>query len=125
MQSFNFDIQYRPGSKMSHVDFFSRNPLPLKMSSQVPIKRVQLSEITENWLLAEQQRDPETSSIISKIQNDEIEESIAKSYELRSKMLFRKIQRSGKTRCLPVIPRAFRWQTMSMKQLYTLVGKRP
>lgn len=33
MQSFYFNIQYRPGSKMSHVDFFSRNPLPIKMSS--------------------------------------------------------------------------------------------
>jgi len=32
----------------------------------------------------------------------------AKTSEARAGMLYRKIQRSGKTRCLPVIPRAFR-----------------
>jgi len=32
----------------------------------------------------------------------------AKTSEARAGMLYRKIQRSGMTRCLPVIPRAFR-----------------
>jgi len=28
LQSFEFDIQYREGKRMAHVDFLSRNPLP-------------------------------------------------------------------------------------------------
>jgi len=35
------------------------------------------------------------------------------TYEIRAGMLYRKIQRSGKTCCLAVIPRAFRWSVIN------------
>jgi len=67
-----------------------------------------LTEITDNWLLAEQQRDEETSSIVSKLRNGELPEDIAKTFEK-----YRKIQRHGKTPCLPIIPKPFRWSAVN------------
>lgn len=98
---------------MAHVDFLPRNPRQPKMQTSAESKRILLAEITDNWLVAEQQKDPETFLIISKIENNELGETLATSYEIRSKKLFRKIQRNGKTRCLPVVPRSFRWSIVN------------
>jgi len=68
---------------------------------------------TDNWFLAEQQKDEETSSIVSKLRNGELPEDIAKTFELRGGTLYRKIQRHGKTRCLPIIPKPFRWSAVN------------
>lgn len=83
------------------------------MSIGVVERHINLTEISDNWLLAEQQRDEETSSIISKLRNDELSEDLAKTYEIRSGTLYRKVQRNGKTRCLPIIPKQFRWSAVN------------
>jgi len=100
---------------LAHVDFLSRNPVPkiVKNSIGVVERHINLTETSDNWLLAEQQRDEETSSIISKLRNNELSEDLAKTYELRSGTLYRKIQRNGKTRCLPIIPKQFRWSAVN------------
>jgi len=48
------------------------------------------------------------TDIVSKLRNNELSEELAKKYELRSGILYRKIQRNGKTPCLPIIPKSFR-----------------
>jgi len=48
-----------------------------KNSKGTTEKRLNLTEITDNWLLAEQQRDEETSSIVSTLRNGELPEDIA------------------------------------------------
>jgi len=115
LQSFDFSIEYRKGERMSHADFFSRNPLPVAFTPSLKTieKRINLTEITDNWLLAEQQRDTEITSIISKLRNNELGEDMTRTYELRSGILHRRIQRNGRTRCLAVIPRAFRWSVIN------------
>jgi len=49
MQSFEFDIQYRPGERMAHVDFLSRNPVPkiVKTSIGVVERHINLTGISE------------------------------------------------------------------------------
>lgn len=48
LQAFEFDIEYRQGKRMEHVDFLSRNPLPLTTSeNKISQKRVDLTEITK------------------------------------------------------------------------------
>lgn len=64
-------------------------------------------------MLAEQQRDPELSKLTTDINDHSLDESLAKTYEVRSGVLHRKIQRNGKTRCLPVLPRALRWSIIN------------
>lgn len=102
---------------MCHVDFLSRNPLPIennKTINKVPQKRIYAADITTNWLLAEQQRDEEIASIVSKIQNNELDQELLSTFELRSGLLYRQKQRHGRTRCLVMIPRAFRWSIINL-----------
>lgn len=100
---------------MKHVDFLSRNPLPIEapLDTRVEQKRVDLAELSEDWLRVEQQKDPEISKIVSDIQNESLSEDLRNTYEIRSNVLFRKVQRNGRTRCLPIVPRAFRWSVIN------------
>lgn len=50
---------------------------------------------------------------MTRLQNNELQHELAKSYELRSGMLHRKIQSNGRNGCLPVIPRAFWWSIIN------------
>ena len=115
MQTFTFDIMYREGKRMAHVDFFSRNLVDTDRAptNKIEEKKINLAEISEDWLLAEQRRDPQISEIVNKLRNDELAEDIASTYELRSGTLYRKIQRRGKTLCLPIVPRGFRWSVIN------------
>ena len=94
---------------MAHVDFFSRNSIssaPSKLVDKISEKRVDLPEISGEWLLAAS--DSELAEIVAKLQSDEVSEDLRKTYELRSGTLYRKIQRNGTSYCLPIAPRAFR-----------------
>ncbi|XP_049307209.1 uncharacterized protein LOC125777120 [Bactrocera dorsalis] len=74
LQSFVFDIQYTKGERMAHVDFLSRNPLTkeCRIVEKLLEKRVELTELTDNWLVSEQQRDPEVAEILAKLKNNEL-----------------------------------------------------
>jgi len=87
LQSFNFEIQYREGKRMAHVDFLSRNPLSsekILSMNKISEKRVNLSEISSTWLLAEQRLDPEITEIVNKLESDELAENLAKTYEKKA-----------------------------------------
>ncbi|XP_033176238.1 uncharacterized protein LOC117151557 [Bombus impatiens] len=115
LQTFTFDIMYREGKRMAHIDFFSRNPVDLdrSMFSKIVEKEINLTEVSDDWLLAEQRRDPQISEIVDKLQNEELAEDVANTYELRPGTLHRKIQRKGRTLCLPIVPRGFRWSVIN------------
>lgn len=54
LQSYDFEIVYREGKRMSHVDFLSRNPLPESPSAKpsfakVEQKRVNLTTLSDNF----------------------------------------------------------------------------
>ncbi|BET03422.1 multicellular organismal development [Nesidiocoris tenuis] len=126
LQAFDFEIVYRKGSSMKHVDFLSRNLVPSIQPVTTPsplineesraggnCKRIDLTELPENWLQFEQQRDEEISETLSQMNNGELDEALLQTYEIRSGILFRKIQRNNKTRCLPIVPRALRWSIIN------------
>ena len=83
LQTFNLDTMYREGKRMAHVDFFSRNPIDMNHSimNKVTEKEINLTEISEDWLLAEQRSDPQILEIVNKLQNDEPAEDIANTCE--------------------------------------------
>jgi len=67
LQSFDFKIEYREGKRMAHVDFLSRNHIQEATKvekSLVPEKRVNLAEISSDWLAAEQRQDSKITDII-------------------------------------------------------------
>ncbi|CAH2106762.1 unnamed protein product [Euphydryas editha] len=125
LQAFDFDIQYREGRRIAHVDFFSRNHLPqvnntavsdtpsLGRENYVVEKRINLAELSSNWLQAEQRRDPEYNEIITKLESDDLDVESCRIYELRSNVLYRRIQRNNRNIWLPIVPRAFRWSIIN------------
>lgn len=98
---------------MSHVDFFSRNHIELQPKNKNINKTIQkegqLVKITQDWLIAEQSRDFDTSEIISKLNNVEnIPNTILQTYELcKGVVLCCKIRRNGQTKKLAIIPKTF------------------
>ncbi|CAB0014240.1 unnamed protein product, partial [Nesidiocoris tenuis] len=56
-----------------------------------------------------QDQDPEISEIKSKIQNNGLSDQQTNTYELRSGILCRVVQRGYRTRCLPIIPHSHRY----------------
>lgn len=116
LQSYDFDVTYRAGKHMAHVDFFSRNHLPVPEKEPVvkcAQKIVNLTELSENWLHAEQQRDGEIVKLVGDLNDGHVSEDLAKTYEIRSGVLYRKVQRNGKTKCLPIVPRTMRWSVVN------------
>lgn len=116
LQAFDFDIMHISGNRMSHADFFSRNPLP--DSSDTPIvkaaeKRVDVTNLPDNWLLVEQQRDPEIAKLTSDLKDNKLGKDVSNTYEIRSGILHRIVQRNKRTRYLPIIPRALRWSVIN------------
>lgn len=80
---------------------------------KIPEKRVNLAEISSNWLLAEQRQDSEIVDIVNKLKDYSLPPDVAKTYELRGGILYRKIQRNGRTRSLSIVPRSFRWSVIN------------
>uniref|UniRef100_A0A0A9YZ15 RNA-directed DNA polymerase n=1 Tax=Lygus hesperus TaxID=30085 RepID=A0A0A9YZ15_LYGHE len=137
MQTFDFKIQYRPAGRMQHADYLSRHPLdddgnhivlsnvnesvPKSGQKEVltPVlphkvrlnneKSVSLGTLSNDWLLLAQQSDSELAELAVKCKNHELPDSIRNTYELRSGVLCRIIQRGHKTRTLPIIPRLHRY----------------
>jgi hypothetical protein len=130
LQAFDFDIVHIDGKRMAHADFLSRNPLRVQPGSSSSIqnverqnscslinntecKRVEVTNISCEWLSAEQQKDNEIKKLLQDLSENILDSELAKTYEIRLGVLYRKIQRNGKTRCLPILPRALRWSVIS------------
>lgn len=101
---------------MLHVDFFSRNLIPSVsriLEPRVESKRIDITELLPNWLQVEQQRDVEICKIITDLEENKLDENLAKTYVIRSGILHRKIQRYGRSKCLPYLPRSLRWSVVN------------
>ena len=104
-----FDIIYLDSKRTAHVDFFSRNPVDLdhRKIDKIAEKEINLAEISEDWLLAEQRRDPQIIETTRKLRNDELAEDLANTYESRPGTLYRKVQRRGRNPLLAHCPQRF------------------
>jgi len=68
---------------MAHVNFLSRNSYLPKSINAVKVieeKRVNLVEISRNWLIAEQRRDSDIAEIVSILNDFSLAKDIAKTY---------------------------------------------
>lgn len=90
LQSFDFTVQYRPGTRMQHVDALSRCALPLH-------------HITEqNWIVAVQSEDPKIQNIINNIKSKDFKDL----YKFDENILYRKVNDKFKI----VVPKSVRWR---------------
>lgn len=106
LQDFDFEIEYRPGAKMAHVDFLSRNPQETKRSVNV----LNVINITESeWLLAAQLQDEqitEIRNILASGENNASNKSYFDNYILKDDKVYRKLGNKAKW----VVPKQNRWQ---------------
>lgn len=104
MQEFDFQIIYKPGTAMAHVDALSRNPIP------VEINEFQVRQIDTNWVATVQQNDPELQRIMS-ILNDKENDSVIEiknNFLVKRGLLFRKTEDGDRW----VVPKGVRWQVL-------------
>lgn len=95
LQDFNFEIIYKKGKYISHVDYLSRNPpeTPTVIVNQAAISYKPLSmNLTSNdprsWLEISQQNDPITLSLIERLESGHLDEN---QYTMINNLLYYKI----------------------------------
>lgn len=71
-QDFNFEIEYRKGKEIGHVDYLSRNPITVHKLT------------TDHWLYIAQRQDPETQTLYDSVSTN----SQNKDYQIINKMLY-------------------------------------
>lgn len=113
MQEYDFNIEYKPGKSMAHVDALSRNPI-----SNTPTDAVRILNVDTNWLATVQLADEEVRKIIGILENPEFEHitDIKSNYKVKHGRLFR-ITKSGDKW---VVPKGVRWQIV--KQNHDDIG---
>lgn len=106
ISEFTFDIEYRPGAQMAHVDALSRNTKLKEYNDDLITTVYNIN--TENWLLTLQMSDPDIARIIKvlKPENDEESRDIKKNFVVKDHKVYRKV---NDQLCL-VVPRSARFQ---------------
>lgn len=108
LQEYDFEIQYKPGCTLSHVDALSRNPQP-NILEESPNAIISVYNITqEDWLLSMQLNDPELKRIRNILENDQLSDviEIKQNYILKNNRLYKKHNDTLKW----VVPKCARFQ---------------
>lgn len=110
ISEFAFDIEYRPGTQMAHVDALSRNT-KLNEPNENPITTVYNID-TEPWLLTLQVSDPDIARIMKvlKPENDEESKDIRKNFAMKDHKVYRKVG----DKLYLVVPRSARFQVCQL-----------
>lgn len=91
-QEFDFEVVYRPGQKMAHVDALSRNAVePVDDDKEMQVLTVNVNE--DDWILSIQLEDSRCkylSDILSQDPQDKEEELIHKEYVKKDGKVYRK-----------------------------------
>lgn len=90
LQDFQFEIVYKKGEYIKHVDFLSRNPV--NCQNNTTIADINVIDEPQSWLAIAQQRDPETLSLIEQVERGEIDPN---QYIVRNNLLHYKNSPSG------------------------------
>jgi hypothetical protein len=114
MQEFDFDIEYRAGTSMCHVDALSRNPSIEKSNIEYVVNNVSESD----WIVTVQDADSEIQRIISILKDPSLDgvTDIKTNYKLKNGRLFRMTDNGDRW----VVPKGVRWQVV--KQNHDDIG---
>lgn len=113
MQEYDFNIEYKAGKSMAHVDALSRNPV------QTNVAELQVRNVTEaDWLVTVQSADSEVQRIVGILQDPNLNDivDIRSNYKQKNGKLFRVTERGDRW----VVPKGVRWQVV--KQNHDDIG---
>lgn len=104
MQDFQFDIEYRKGKSIEHVDYLSRNPPKDYRVNVAQIDKKIIS--TDSWLEIAQRKDDETQALIQRVETGD---TVCSDYHMVNGLLGHKVC-SGKGNILTrfYIPKGYR-----------------
>lgn len=91
-QEFDFEIEYRPGCKMAHVDALSRNAVE-NANNFDEVQVLQIRSEEDDWVLAAQMSDERCKrlhEILSRAPVDGEEKSVHNDYVLKENRVYRK-----------------------------------
>lgn len=111
IQEFDFEVEYRPGSKMAHVDALSRNPLREQMDETYQAMTVNISQ--DDWVLSRQKNDDHCKYLLDVMSKDPVtkeERRIHEEYVIVDQKLFRQTPDGRKW----VVPRGCRAQVVNL-----------
>ncbi|KAG7309482.1 hypothetical protein JYU34_005450 [Plutella xylostella] len=108
LQEYNCEIEYRPGSRMTHVDALSRNAIPSDDEPQTVFDVCNIE--TEDWLATMQSIDEDILRIKRILEDPETNNVVDahKNYKIKNGKLYRIVGDELKW----VVPRGFRWQLL-------------
>lgn len=116
LQEFNCTVEYRAGTKMTHADALSRNPVNDKQTASIDQYSTILAISNEDWLLTLQMGDSELCrirDIINSNLNSKGLEYIKDNYLIKENKLFR-ILEGNNSNIRWVVPKGARWQVCKM-----------
>lgn len=111
-QEYDCEIEYRPGSRMAHVDALSRGPVtettPESESHVIDV----LSLDIKDWIATVQNSDDEVKRLKEILQDGETKfiADVHKNYQLRGNHVYRTVENGVRW----VVPRGVRWQVLRM-----------
>lgn len=109
LQDFDYEIVYRPGKKVSHVDYLSRN------HPNVSVIRKSYGQNT--WLKVEQDRDHWVQTCKDILINNDIcpeTKEYFDNYKLQNDVLYRKVKNGDLSGKRWYVPKLARWRVMRM-----------
>lgn len=117
MQEYDFSIEYRPGTKMAHVDALSRNPtVSQDRHEEQDVLEVLMVENDAAWLETVQSADPEIQRMVEILKDPESDNvvEIKNNFTVKNGKLYRMLKQDEKVELLWVVPKAVRWQILQM-----------
>lgn len=121
MQEFDFIVEYRSGSKMTHVDALSRNPIDAENPPSrdddchvfkivMDVAKVDVED--ERWLQTVQQADTELQRITNILQDPDSTNivELKANFTVKNDKLYRIVKKKDSVRLLWVVPKSVRWQ---------------
>ncbi|CAK1599605.1 unnamed protein product [Parnassius mnemosyne] len=104
MQEYDFNIIYRPGLSMSHVDALSRSPVKYDENF------VDVCTIDSNWISTVQQSDSELQRIVNILEDPNTSNllEIKNNFVVKRGLLYRKTQDGDRW----VVPKGVQWQVL-------------
>lgn len=111
-QEYDCEIEYRPGSRMAHVDALSRSPVTEPTTEDESHVIDVLNLDMKDWIATVQNSDDEVKRIKEILQDGETKfmADVHKNYQLKGNYVYRIVENGVRW----VVPRGVRWQVLRM-----------
>lgn len=108
LQEYDCSVEYRPGSRMAHVDALSRNPIRQEQSETHVLDSLLVEDLGQDWISTVQCADEEVKRIKEALSDPNSEQVVdyCTNYKLKNGRIYRVVGEDLKW----LVPKGVRWQ---------------